>query len=399
MVTINPETQKTRRERLATVITIGASALIHILVIVGGFHFYRWVEEEEQRERLMVVRRVMDTSGETTPRPSGPAAPRRQAPPEGAVKEKGPEPPPETGSLSDERLPAEPSAMEGELPQEETEKETDRVISVVTDLQAATFTIAGPAEYNGAGTFWTRKGVPEGKYTATFHPVAGYKTPPIQTKSLQQQASLVFVGKYSKSVEIKVMLNDVPGATFEIQRPDGLKIGMNTPGRAFFEDLPPGNYTIVFHDVAGYLTPAPQTRTLSKGGGGIDFVGTYLPGGAGGGRGRGTEAPKAAATLDRRVQMVVKSYPPTSIEENFDYISYPEIIIKRSNFQRGWCRVYLVLSLDSRGTIERIAIERPKPDERNQYRQLIATVESAVKRWRYETQSAEVHVDVRFYVE
>ena len=69
MVTINPETQKTRKERLATVITLGVSALIHILFIVGAVHFYRWVEEDQDRERLMVVRRVMDTSRETSPRP------------------------------------------------------------------------------------------------------------------------------------------------------------------------------------------------------------------------------------------------------------------------------------------------------------------------------------------
>ena len=399
MVTINPETQKTRRERLATVITLGVSALIHILVIVGGVHFYRWVEEEEQRERLMVVRRVMDTSRDTSPQPSAPAPPRRQSPPEGRVKEKGPEPPPEESTLSDDRLPAEPTDLEGEIPPEEVTQETETVISVVTDLQAATFTIAGPSEYSGAGTFWTRKGAPVGTYAVTFHPVPGYKTPPIQSKELKPQATTVFVGKYTRSVEVKVAVNNVPGATFEIQRPDGLKVGMSTPGRAFFDNLPPGNYTIVFHDVPGYLTPAPQTRALGRGGGGLDFAGTYLPGGAGKGRGRGTEAPKMAAALDRRVQMVVKSYPPTSIESSFDYIRYPEIIIKRSNFQRGWCRVYLVLNLDSRGNISKINIERPKPDEYDQYRQLISTVEAAVKRWSYDSQNAEVHVDVRFYVE
>lgn len=399
MVTINPETQKTRRERLATVIAIGASAFFHLFVIIGGLQFYRWAEEEEERERLMVIRRVVGTSPETAPQPSAPAPPRRQAPPEGQVKEKGPEPPPEEGTLSDDRLAAEPSDLEGELPPEEQPEERETAISVVTDLAAATFTLAGPSEYNGAGTFWTRKGAPAGQYTATFHPVAGYKTPPIQTKTLKEKSTAVFVGKYTRSVEVRVAINDVPGATFEIQRPDGLKVGMTTPGRAFFENLPPGIYTIVFHDVPGYLTPPPQTKTLGRGGGGLDFAGSYLPGGASGGRGRGTEAPPAEVSLDRRVQMIVKSYPATSIEEDFDYIRYPEIIIKRSNFQRGWCRVYLVLSVNSGGGIDNVAIERPKPDEYSQYRQLINAVESAVKRWRYEPQRAEVHVDVRFYVE
>jgi hypothetical protein len=228
--------------------------------------------------------------------------------------------------------------------------------------------------------------------------VAGYKTPPIQTKALAENSKIVFVGKYTRSVEVKVTINDIPGASFEIHRPDGARVGMSTPGRAFFENLPPGNYTIIFNDVPGYLTPAAQTRTLGKGGG-LDFVGSYLPAGVGRKSQQEPQTETRDIALDRRVQMIVKSYPATSIEEGFDYIRYPEIIIERSNFQSGWCRVYLVLNVDDNGKIGSVNIERPSDSEREQYSQLIDAVDSAVRRWRYDSARAEIHVDVRFYVE
>ena len=103
--------------------------------------------------------------------------------------------------------------------------------------------------------------------------------------------------------------------------------------------------------------------------------------------------------LDRRVQMIVKSYPPSGIEEDFDAIPYPEVVIRKSNFQQGWCQVYLVLSLSERGEVEEVAVERPRPQERPRFEALIKAVESAVRGWDYDRVRAEVHVDVRFYVE
>ncbi len=100
---------------------------------------------------------------------------------------------------------------------------------------------------------------------------------------------------------------------------------------------------------------------------------------------RGGRVPAAAARrphpasregeLDRRVQMVVKSYPPSGIEEDYDAIPYPEVIIRKSNFQQGWCQVYLVLKIDDGGEVERVAVERPRPGDRPRYEPLIKAVE------------------------
>ena len=148
---------------------------------------------------------------------------------------------------------------------------------------------------------------------------------------------------------------------------------MNQPGQAFFENLPPGRYTIVYKDVSGYLAPAPQTRTLARGGGGgINFVGSYLPAGTGGTT-RGRRPTAAPVRMDRRVQMIVKSYPATSIEDSFDSIRYPEIIIKRSNFQRGGAGC-TSSSRSATARIRKVHVERPRSEEREQYARLIEAV-------------------------
>jgi hypothetical protein len=235
----------------------------------------------------------------------------------------------------------------------------------------------------------------------------------------------------------------MPGARVTVFRADGRPIDLTYPGKVVLDDLPPGNYTAVFKDIPGHLTPAPISKNLVSGGNlnffgeyretpagrgsgggnageaaagaangagggsdGSDGSGTGRGGGTGSGRGSGrkTTAPTAPAApeeggLDRRVQMVVKSYPPTDIERNFDPIPYPEVIIRRSKFQQGWCQVYLIVDVDDGGDVTRIAIERPPQELRAQFESLVRAVETAVRSWDYDKVKSEVHVDVRFYVE
>jgi hypothetical protein len=97
--------------------------------------------------------------------------------------------------------------------------------------------------------------------------------------------------------------------------------------------------------------------------------------------------------------MIVKSYPPSGIEENYTAIPYPGVIIRKSNFQQGWCQVYLILSINDRGEVEEVSVERPRSEDRPRYEALIKAVEVSVRGWDYDRVRAEVHVDVRFYVE
>ncbi len=197
MVKINPETQKTRSERLATVITLIASVLVHTFLFVGGVQFYKWVEEEEKKERLMTIQRITEMPRKAVRRSQPP--PGKTQAPKTDVKEEGPDPPPEGTVASDGDLEEDIGAIEEEIPPPEEDKET--AVTIVTDLPAATFTVSGPVEFHGNGTFWTRKDAPTGTYTATFHPATGHKTPPMQTKTLEEKQSIVFVGKYTRSIE------------------------------------------------------------------------------------------------------------------------------------------------------------------------------------------------------
>ena len=286
--------------------------------------------------------------------------------------------------------------MEQELQQQQPEQAKaaehgDNSVSVVTDLPAASFIVDGPAEYRGSGTYWVRKGAPPGSYTATFNPVAGFATPPAQTKDagregadrLRRQVPAQHGGRCRQQRARRPVT---------IFRPDGRPIDLSRPGRALLDDLPPGTYTAVFKDLPGCITPSPVSQALTAGGR-LSFYGEYRDAPAaqgarrrGGGRcGVGRRAGQVRLRprfgrrrrrrhgqrrqdsgqdrsrrgregLDRRVQMVVTSYPPTAIEEDYDPIPYPEVIIRKGNFQQGLCQVYLVLKIDDGGNVAKVSV-------------------------------------------
>jgi outer membrane biosynthesis protein TonB len=464
MFEFSSETKLTRKERLSVVIAVATAVAVHLVVFLGGGGFQYWTVKAQKKERLMVIRQVRDVAPPedlaiTAPRrpqpqaqpqplapepaPQGPpgkagAAPAAPPPMKAVVKKQEEEPPQGEQEIT-EKMAEEVRADEAAAKARETAPEnelSDNTVSVVTDLPAATFVVAGPQEYRGSGTFWLRKGAAAGRYTATFNPVAGYATPTPQTKELVMRGQIVFVGKYKKSREIMVNVN-VPEAQFTIFRPDGRPLDMSRPGRAMFDDLPPGNYTLVFKDVPGYRTPSPIVRNVA-GDGRLEFSGEYVIGGTGtGGSGRGgaegagpglgtagtgtggggtggrgqlvarpAPPPKKSAPaevgLDRRVQMVVTSYPKDDsppVEVAFDPIPYPEVIIHKNRYQQGWCNVYLLLDIDEDGRVEKVTVQRPAREEQPRFEALIKAVESAARRWDYDRVKAEVHVDVRFYVE
>ncbi|HWR98256.1 MAG TPA: hypothetical protein VN317_07505, partial [Candidatus Methanoperedens sp.] len=74
MSRINPEGQLTRAERLATVVAITGAVLVHLVIILGWGRLSRWTEEEQKKERLMVIRRVRDIA----PPPDSVPTPQRQ---------------------------------------------------------------------------------------------------------------------------------------------------------------------------------------------------------------------------------------------------------------------------------------------------------------------------------
>lgn len=135
-----------------------------------------------------------------------------------------------------------------------------------------------------------------------------------------------------------------------------------------------------------------------SGGGGRAGTGTG-PGGSGtGGSGSGRGGDGAAAFMDPRVKMVVTSYPPTAIERKYAQIPYPNLKFKQSKFTAGWWNVYIKVRVDSNGEPSGMEVLRPETDGVLE-KQFVAQVKREVEKWNFEPKSAEVHVDVRFYVE
>ncbi|MBI5376716.1 MAG: SMP-30/gluconolactonase/LRE family protein [Candidatus Schekmanbacteria bacterium] len=78
------------------------------------------------------------------------------------------------------------------------EKDTIGVITVTTNIITSTFSITGPADYEGSGELWSQQDAPSGNYTITYGQVEGYKKPPSEGKTLEPEGNITFSGSYVK---------------------------------------------------------------------------------------------------------------------------------------------------------------------------------------------------------
>jgi len=142
-------------------------------------------------------------------------------------------------------------------------------VNVSTNLAASAFTVTGPATYTGSGTSFSQANAPAGEYNIAYSTVAGYTTPAPQSQFLPVGGSITFTGTYLGGI-INVSTN-LPAATFTITGPATYTGGGTSFSQGYAS---PGQYTIVFGAVAGYITPASQSLSLVDGGS-ITFTGTY----------------------------------------------------------------------------------------------------------------------------
>jgi hypothetical protein len=70
------------------------------------------------------------------------------------------------------------------------------VIEVTTNFEDATFTITGPENHTGSGTYFKADGVPEGTYTVTYDHVQGLIEPSPQVQQVANGETTVFAGSY-----------------------------------------------------------------------------------------------------------------------------------------------------------------------------------------------------------
>ncbi len=113
------------------------------------------------------------------------------------------------------------------------------------------------------------------------------------------------------------------------------------------------------------------------------------------GRGAGGDG---ARYMDPRVQMVVTSSPATSIEHRHGLVKYPDLKFKKHEYTSGWWNVYIELRTAKDGKVSWLRVLRPETDGPLE-RQFVAQVKKEIDRWSFDPKVAEIHVDVRFYVE
>jgi hypothetical protein len=134
-----------------------------------------------------------------------------------------------------------------------------------------------------------------------------------------------------------------------------------------------------------------------SGSGGKGGAGSGAGGSGSGKSGSGTGG-NGAIYMDPRVKLVVTSYPSTGIERTHGQIPYPNLKFKQSKFTAGWWNVYIKVRTDAGGNPVNIEVLRPETDGQLE-RQFLDQVRKEVKKWDFDPKEAEIHVDVRFYVE
>jgi hypothetical protein len=148
-------------------------------------------------------------------------------------------------------------------------------ISVQANITAP-FTLNGPNSLVLTGTTpWQRSDLDPGNYTVNWGSVSGYISPPSETKTLPSGGSITFMGNYTQVTPVPKGTVSVQAnitAPFTLNGPNSLVLTGTTPWQR--SDLDPGNYTVNWGSVSGYISPPSETKTLPSGGS-ITFMGNY----------------------------------------------------------------------------------------------------------------------------
>ena len=136
--------------------------------------------------------------------------------------------------------------------------------------------MTGPNGYFASATTpWNQSGLTAGNYSVTWGDVAGYVTPAPQAKDLSSGGTLVFSGNYQPlSLPGSIQVTANVTAPFTLAGPNGYFASATTPWNQ--SDLTPGNYTVTWGAITGYITPPWQTQSLSSAGS-LVFTGDYQP--------------------------------------------------------------------------------------------------------------------------
>ncbi|MCP4549777.1 MAG: DUF11 domain-containing protein [bacterium] len=129
-------------------------------------------------------------------------------------------------------------------------------------LSEAGWSLEGPQEATGTGDL-ALTAAPVGEYTLVWNDVEDYLTPASGVRTLAADDTLRFGGIYYLEVEsgtigIQVTPADLVGADWSLTGP----VDYSGGGEATLTSVPAGEFTLTWSDIDGYVTPAPETRTL-----------------------------------------------------------------------------------------------------------------------------------------
>jgi probable HAF family extracellular repeat protein len=155
-------------------------------------------------------------------------------------------------------------------------------ITVTTNLEAASFTITGPINYDGSGQSFTQIGAPAGTYTITYHLVACYSTPVSETAVLTPGETLAFGqgtrGSYSGSASLWIDVQPIAAssATFSVvPNIPGLPTTYPYSFPVQVRNIAPVNITVSFGAVPGFIAPSPKS-VAPDANCAISVTGTYV---------------------------------------------------------------------------------------------------------------------------
>ncbi len=134
-------------------------------------------------------------------------------------------------------------------------------ISITTNLSAAAFTVSGPATFSGTGTNATFSNAPVGAYTVSFGMVAGYTTPPRETRTLSAGGTISVLGTYNpiQTPVIEITSNSLDFGSVPIGATKDLTFAVQNVGSGLLTGT--ASATVPFSVVTGSAFAVKSTQT------------------------------------------------------------------------------------------------------------------------------------------
>ena len=118
------------------------------------------------------------------------------------------------------------------------------------------------------GLNWVKLSV--GSHVLSYSDVPGFVTPADQTITITAGQTTEIVASFGSTGSLRVITSPAVPSTVYVN-------GIPRNDWGLWADVPAGTYTVTFGDVAGYVTPAGQTVTLTAGGY-QEVTGVFVPG-------------------------------------------------------------------------------------------------------------------------